>query len=344
MPQTPRKPLKLLYAIQGTGNGHVARAIDLVPIFKTYARVDVLISGIQADLEVPFEVKYRLKGLSFIFGKRGGINFLKMLQEVSLVNFLHEVNALDLSGYDLLINDFEPVSSLAAKRQHVPCVQVSHQVAVIQPEAPRPAKTDWAGNWILHHYATGNHAFGFHFNPYTKNTFTPIIRAQVRKLKNLPEGKHYTVYLPAFSDAYLLAIFRCFPDVEWEVFSKKATKAYVTDGIRVYPVSGQDFVRSMAKSRGVICGAGFETPAECLFLGKKLLAIPMHGQYEQQCNARALELMGVKVLPAFHKKYVPEIKQWLDDGEALHMDYPDNAKDAVQQILEYVDQNILIHA
>jgi len=47
-----------------------------------------------------------------------------------------------------------------------------------------------------------------------------------------------------------------------------------------------------SKATGVFCGAGFETPAEAMFLKKKLMVIPMKGQYEQQCNAAALEEIG----------------------------------------------------
>ena len=68
--------MKLLYAIQGTGNGHVSRAIELIPYFKEQADVDILISGIQSDLSLPFEVKYAYKGMSFVFGKKGGIDLL----------------------------------------------------------------------------------------------------------------------------------------------------------------------------------------------------------------------------------------------------------------------------
>ena len=52
--------LKILYAFQGTGNGHVARARDLVPRLSTRANVDVLIAGTQSDLELDFEIKCQL--------------------------------------------------------------------------------------------------------------------------------------------------------------------------------------------------------------------------------------------------------------------------------------------
>ena len=65
------RPMKILFAIQGTGNGHLSRARDIYPELARYGEVDVLISGIQADVDVPFPVRYRKYGMSFIFGKRG---------------------------------------------------------------------------------------------------------------------------------------------------------------------------------------------------------------------------------------------------------------------------------
>src|SRR5690606_1491313 len=66
--------MKILYAIQGTGNGHLSRAMDIVPLLQKRGYVNVLVSGVQGDLNLPFPVKYQFKGLSFIFGKKGGVD------------------------------------------------------------------------------------------------------------------------------------------------------------------------------------------------------------------------------------------------------------------------------
>ena len=49
--------MKVLYAIQGTGNGHLSRAGEIVPMLNEYAQVDILISGSQADIKPNFPVK-----------------------------------------------------------------------------------------------------------------------------------------------------------------------------------------------------------------------------------------------------------------------------------------------
>ena len=72
--------MKILYAIQGTGNGHLSRSMEIVPLLKQMAEVDVLVSGTQGDLELPFPVKYKLNGFGFIFGKSGGVDLWKSCQ------------------------------------------------------------------------------------------------------------------------------------------------------------------------------------------------------------------------------------------------------------------------
>jgi hypothetical protein len=76
--------------------------------------VDILVSGIQADIELPFEVKYKFNGLSFIFGKKGGVDFWKTFVKLNSIKLLKEIKKINLKSYDLIISDFEPVSCWAA--------------------------------------------------------------------------------------------------------------------------------------------------------------------------------------------------------------------------------------
>jgi len=57
--------MKILYAIQGTGNGHLSRAHEVVPLLQKYAQVETLISGNQAQIKADFELQYQRTGLTF---------------------------------------------------------------------------------------------------------------------------------------------------------------------------------------------------------------------------------------------------------------------------------------
>lgn len=147
------------------------------------------------------------------------------------------------------------------------------------------------------------------------------------------DGGHYTVYLPAYSDRRILETLLHFPEVHWEVFSKHTKSVTEEQNVFIRPIHDNLFLRSMATSKGVLCGAGFETPAEALFLKKKLLVIPMKGQYEQQCNAAALKNMGVPVIKSLKRKHIATIDRWLEEGEVIPVDYPDQTEAIIDRII-----------
>jgi uncharacterized protein (TIGR00661 family) len=325
--------LKILFAIQGTGNGHLSRARDVYPELLKYGTVDVLVSGIQADVATSFPVKYKFYGMSFIFGKSGGVSIPETLKKTNLGQLLRDIGNLDVKAYDLVINDFEPVSAWACKRRGVPCISLSHQSAVINPASPKPAFFDLVGPTVLKYYAPVTAAYGFHFKQYAKNISTPVIRKEVRDLHPVDKG-HYTVYLPAYDDETLVKNLSHFSDVTWHVFSKHNKEPFTHQNVQVAPIQNEAFINSMEQCTGVLCGAGFEGPAEALYLGKKLMVIPMDGQYEQHCNAAAIKELGVPVLKRLSLKYADKIKWWLMNDERVRVNYPDNIADVVAQLMK----------
>ncbi|MBX0293048.1 glycosyl transferase [Hymenobacter sp. HSC-4F20] len=326
---------RILYAIQGTGNGHLSRALDIVPLLQQRAsHLDVLVSGPAADSDLPFPVRYRCHGMGFIFGKKGGIDFLKTFWQLNSASFLREMRQLPVQDYDIVISDFEPVSAWACRLRQKPCVALSHQSAVLHAAAPQPARPDVIGKSVLRHYAPATASYGFHFEAYAPGIHTPVIRQQVRQLTPRTE-EHYTVYLPAFDEPTLVRRLRYLSrTVRWEVFSRHSPHEAEYGNVRVRPVSGAAFTDSLARSAGVLCGAGFETPAEALYLGKKLLVIPMKNQYEQACNAAALAAMGVPVVKSLRDKHLATLDQWLREGRPVPVHYPDETALLLDRVLQ----------
>jgi len=324
--------MKILYAIQGTGNGHLSRARDIYPALQKFGEVDVLISGCQVDVAFPFPVTYRCHGLSFVFGKHGGVSIGGTLAKLKLHQLLKEIYMVPVEEYDLVVNDFEPVTAWACKLRGIPNVGLSHQSAVLHPDAPKPAKKDLLGMAVLRHYAPVAKSYGFHFQSYGKGVYTPVIRDEVRRLSPTDKG-HYTVYLPAYDDASLVRHLSQFNDVHWQVFSKHNKRPFTKGNVSVHGIDNDAFLESMAASTGVLCGAGFEGPSEALFLGKKLLVIPMKGQYEQQCNAAALQTMGVPVISELHRRNYETIRDWIIASERPAVSYPDQTSDIIAKLL-----------
>jgi uncharacterized protein (TIGR00661 family) len=324
--------MKILYAVQGTGNGHICRAKEVIPYLQKYGDLDILVSGIQADLDLPFKVKYAFKGMSFVFGKKGGIDLLNTYMKNHINRFMGEVKSIPIAQYDLIINDFEPISAWAAYLKNQPCVALSNQCAVMSQLIPRPKKEDLLGKFILNHYAPSTSEYGFHYEPYAPHIFTPLIRKEIREAELSDKG-HYTVYLPAYDNHRIINKLSLFPEVRWEVFSKHSKEELELGNIHLRPINSEAFLKSITSSTGVLCAAGFGTTSEALFLGKKLMVIPQKQQYEQQCNAEALKKMGVPVIKHLRKKHMHKLEKWLNSDERVEVNYPDQTELIVDTII-----------
>ncbi|WP_394420801.1 glycosyltransferase family protein [Tenacibaculum mesophilum] len=332
--------MKILYAFQGTGNGHASRALEIIPHLQRRGDVDILVSGSQYEIELPFNIKYKLHGLGFVFGKKGGIDLINTLKDLNLKKVYKEVKTLPVKEYDLVINDFEPISAWACLFRNVPIISLSNQNALLN-EKNSAFKRFRLERLIIKYYAPAKNKFGFHFKTHSSSTFLPIIRKEIR-YRNITNKGHYTVYLPSYSDEKIIKVLSKIKDIKWQVFSKKTKEHQFFHNITILPINDDAFIRSMASAKGIVCGAGFATPTEALYLRKKLLVIPMKNQYEQQCNAVTLKEMGVTVVKKLSKKQLPKIEKWINSNKIVKVHYPDVTEDMLDAIiLPYYNKTIL---
>ena len=127
------------------------------------------------------------------------------------------------------------------------------------------------------------------------------------------------------------------PLVQWQVFSKHANKNYEVENVSIRQLNGVHFIQSIASASGVLCSAGFETPAEALYLNKKLMVIPMKRQYEQSYNAAALADLGVPVLEDLNDEAISRIRIWTMRDNRVTMKYPNITQSIVDKlILKYI--------
>lgn len=323
--------MKILYAIQGTGNGHISRAREIVPLLQAHGEVDLLISGTQADVKLSQDIAYQLHGFSFIFGKKGGVNHYETWKSMNLPRFISDMRKLPLKNYNLILNDFEPVTAWACKLKGIESVGISHQASFQSPKVPKIKSVNWA-QLVMKYYAPATHYVGFHFKAYDEFIHTPVIRSEIRNLQTSNLG-HYTVYLPAVDDQILLPLLKQIPGVKWQIFSKH-TKTHFTDqNVSVCPVNNEQFNASLASCAGLFTGGGFEGPSEALFLGKKLLVAPMKFQYEQQCNAFALQEMGLPVIWGHDKKWLPIIQNWVEHPQEHEFQFKDETAALIEKVV-----------
>jgi uncharacterized protein (TIGR00661 family) len=167
------------------------------------------------------------------------------------------------------------------------------------------------GEMILKHYAPSPKHIGLHFEKYDSFIHPPIIKDEIVQAKP-KDLKHITVYLPSFQKDCLEKAFNTLSDVEFHWFLNDVQMKHTIGNITYFPVNQKLFNESLISSHGIITGGGFETPSEALYLGKKVLSIPIRNHYEQECNAAALKRMGVPVVYEADDYFDLVIENWLN--------------------------------
>jgi len=325
--------MKILYAVQATGNGHIARAKEILPYLKKYGEVDVFLSGSNCHLPVDLPIRFRSKGLSLFYAPMGKLDYWKIAKELQIGKAIKEARNLPVNNYDLVINDFESITSLACKLSGKASIGFGHQASFQSTLTPRPEKKDRFGEMILRYYGWAHEYVGLHFDSYDNNIYNPIIKEQILQANPVDKG-HITVYLPHYGLQEIQKELKKMDGIRFEIFSPLVKSSYTEGNCSYFPVNNAAFTTSMIESTGVITGAGFETPAETLYLGKKLLALPIRGQYEQLCNAAALIKRNIPVLLKMDHTFHEHVSNWLSAPHPQSLTLTHSTEQLIRLVVE----------
>ncbi len=334
--------MKILYGVQGTGNGHLSRARAMAKHFKRHnADVSYVFSGRKRedlfgmDVFGDFDVK---SGLTFSIGD-GRVSYLKTLLTNNPIRFVREVLALDLSAYDVVVNDFEPVTAWAARLSGKRLICFGHQPA-FHHNIP-VSGADPLARMVLKYFAPGHVNIGLHWHHFNQPILPPIIHFEADDTP-VTDNK-VLVYLPFENQQHLIEILRQFPYFDFYVYAPQ--HAGSDEGnIHLRPFSLEGFQHDLKSAASVMCNAGFELPSECLQLGKKILVKPVHNQMEQASNVLALERLGLA--STMQHVDATSIGHWLlQENSNKPMNYPDVAAALVQWILsgDWHDSDTLVN-
>ena len=321
--------MKIFYGIQGTGNGHIARArIMAKELAKAGMEVTYLFSGRDAknyfDMGVFGDYQVR-QGLTFNTSK-GHVNYVKTAFEANIPLLLHDIKSLDLRDYDIVISDFEPVCAWAAKKQKKRTIGIGNQYAY-NYKIPREG-SDPIADMIMKKFAPVDTAIGLHWHHFGQPILPPIIDLQTRP-KHIVKNK-IVVYLPFEEIDDVVKLLSPFKDFQFHI----STPHNVTtpfDHITFRTMSCDHFQKDLRECAGVISNAGFALTSEALQLGKKILIKPLHSQVEQTSNAAALRQLGyARVMPELNGNTV---EHWLHDNRAVHITYPNTAQILTEWLL-----------
>lgn len=326
--------MKIFYGIQGTGNGHITRGrIMARELHAANLEVTYQFSGRARDKFFDMEVfnghQWR-QGLTFVTEK-GKVNRLKTVWHSQPLRFFNDIRELDLSSYDLVICDYEPVTAWAARRQNKKTIGISHQYA-FHYNIPR-AGNDPVSEAIMQNFAPVDTRIGLHWHHFHQPLLPPVIETpyvpqQIQKNKII-------VYLPFEDQQQVMSMLASFKSFDFFLYSPEVIPSMHAH-IHCNPLSLQGFQKDLSDCAGIICNAGFELASESLQLGKKILVKPLHAQMEQVSNALALQTLGYgRMMPIMDTAI---IEQWLHETRAIRVTFPNTARHLVQWIKDGMPQ------
>lgn len=320
--------MKLLYGVQGTGNGHLARArLMAKELYTAGIEVDFLFSGRAAEKYFDMDVfgDYQVRtGLTFNTHK-GRVNYLKTLSQANIYNLFRDINNLNLTAYDLVITDFEPISAWAAKKQNKPALGISNQYSY-HYDIPKKG-ADPAADLIMKYFAPVEKAIGLHWHHFGQPIFPPITDT-VTMPESIVKNK-IIVYLPFEELDDVIKLLSPFENFEFHISTSHSVNSKF-DHLIFHPMSSNKFQQELYNCAGIISNAGFAMTSEALQLGKKILIKPLHAQVEQTSNAVALHQLGYAHI--MDSLDINAVEHWLHDNRAVHITYPNTAKILAQWI------------
>lgn len=313
--------MKILYGVQGTGNGHIARARIMATAMAKRSDIDVdfVFSGREPNAYFDMECfgNYRtFRGLTFLT-TRGKVSQWQTLTQARPLQLIKDIRNLDVSQYDLLLNDFEPITAWAAKRQGLTSISVSHQAA-FSYNVPR-AGEKISDKLIMGSFAPTDIQLGVHWYHFDQPIVPPFI---IDKPAQNPEHSHTLVYLPFEEINEIQHMLDPLTEQRFVCFHPKVAEVITQGHIEWNPPSKPGFMRALQHCTGVISNGGFELASESLQLKKKLLVKPLHGQFEQMSNLETLSKLGL-----CHPLYQLEtdtVEEWLQGPSSEGIEFPDD--------------------
>jgi uncharacterized protein (TIGR00661 family) len=325
--------MKILYGVQATGNGHICRSREVIRNLKRHGHdVHVLFSGRvpglvrELDIFEPYTVR---RGLTFIT-RKGRIEYLKTAAQLNFPEFLRDIRSFDVSGFDLVITDFEPILARIAKRHGIPSIGIGHQYAFMY-DIPM-AKGNPLGLFILRNFAPADYMIGLHWHHFDRPILPPIVPYHFENHRRI-EKKKILVYLPFEELDEIENNLREFDTHHFHIYHGSCRQLEDKGNLHFRPFSREGFLRDLCECGGVICSAGFELPSEALHLGKRLLAKPLSGQIEQESNALALGQLGLATVS--DKINVKLVRDWLN-GAGDSAEKPANYTDVAGYLAEWI--------
>ena len=313
----PAERMRALFLVQGEGRGHTTQALALADALRARGHeVAAAAVGTSARRPRPAFLRRHLgapvetfPSPSFAAGADGQIHLgataLAALRHLPLLgDALDRLDAVAARVEpDVVVSFYEPTAGVwrALRSPGVPLVAVAHQFMVEAPDYP--AAPGQAGQRAAMRAFTRLAGWGADaclalslypaVDPSPRHRTTPpLLRRALFERRGLAGDGSLLVYLMEPSRAGELARWSDrHPDVRVHCFSDAPPHAH-SPALTFHAPHPTRFLDHMARARGVVCTAGFESVSEAMWLGTPALMVPTPNHYEQRCNALDAERAG----------------------------------------------------
>jgi len=317
----------MLYGIQLNGNGHITRSTKIIKELKNIGHdIDIITSGKNSQIELPFEIIKSFDGLSFFYNKSGSIDWIKTLKTLDIKRFFNDF--YNVGEYDVVISDFEPISAWSAKKYDILSIGIGNQYSFNSNKIPTPFIKDIFSEFFMKYFAKTDYNIGIQYEKYDDFIFKPIVEDDI--FKPVSDNNFYLIYLPSYSIDFLLNIIKNV-NCNFKIYSPEIKKYSKFVNIEFFKPDRKSFIVDLCKSSGIITNCGFSTTSEALVLNKKLWSIPIKGQYEQKCNAISLKNMKVYT----DKLNTLNLYKWINYYNKINYKWEDPTKEIIKKIEEY---------
>jgi uncharacterized protein (TIGR00661 family) len=317
--------MKFLFIVQGEGRGHMTQAISMFEMLESKGHdVCAVCIGKSERREIPKFVKASIstkiqlfespnfitdknnKGIklsrTIIYNLSNFFRFSKSLQKIHELVQEHKPDVI-LNFYDILGGLYN-----AIYRPQAQFWVIGHQYLNEHPQF-KFAEGKLVQKFLFL-FNTKITAFGatkklalssiplHDFPDNNLHVLPPLLRKKVKQLKPKP-GDFYLTYMvnPGYGDE-VMEFARKNPQIKIEAFwDKKGAPKLITPlpNLTFHQVDDQLFLQKMAICKGLLSTAGFESICEAMYLNKPVMVVPVHGQYEQACNAVETENSGAGI-------------------------------------------------
>ncbi len=315
--------LRCLFIVQGEGRGHMTQALALRSMLaRAGHRLTGVLLGRSSARAVPAFFRDRIEAPVTEFaspnfvtdpqhrGVRWGATLWQNLR--SLRAFRRSLAVIDAAlrrqQPDVVLTFFEPLAGIyhALYRPRVPFVAIGHQYLFLHPVYPfppdRPLQRGLARGFTALTALGAARRLALSFYPADDRperglvVVPPLLRDELLRQPLDREEPFILAYV--LNHGLGEEVRRWHADHPEVVLHAFWDNPSAPDPWRPHPnltfhhLHDTRFLEMMARCRGLVCTAGFESVCEAMYLGKPVLMVPVEGHFEQYCNARDAAAVG----------------------------------------------------